>query len=186
MSTIFSKKDVDAICRACVQQYNALHAATISASTDGYHRDISGVASGDFSAPSSSNLQVSAATASNLATTTTLALNIQGVLHVHFADDSAHLIADTVNVALDGYAVDYTSGTTQLNSVVAMLNAAKVVFNAHLSQSGVHLKTDDANSVATSDATDLSSAQTLANAMKTKINAHIISGPSVGRIKLLG
>ena len=101
------------------------------------------------------------------------------------ADDSAHLLADTLNVAFDGYAIDNTSGATQLTSVCAMLNAEKVGFNAHLSQAGVHVNNDGTNSVATSDATDLTSAEALANAMKTKINAHIVSGPSAGRIKLI-
>lgn len=185
MSTIFSRKNVDAALRAVVQQYNALHQATISTSVDGYHRDISGVASGDFSAPGSSNLQVSAASATDLATSLTLVLNIQGVLHDHFADDSAHLKADSVNVAFDGYAIDNTSGATQLSSAILMANAIKLNYNAHLTQSGVHLKSDTANNVSTSDATDQSSLDTLLNAMKTKVNAHIVSGPTVGRVKLI-
>lgn len=184
MSTIFPQITSEALIRALVQQYNALHQATITTSTAGFHRDISGVPSGDFSSPSSSNLQVSAATASDLATVLTMALNIQGVLKVHFADNVSHLIADSVNVGLDGYSIDNTSGATKLSSVILMLNAAKVVSNAHLTQSGVHLNNDGTNTVATADATDLASAITLANGIKAKVNPHIISGPTVGRIKL--
>ncbi len=185
MSTIFSSKNDDSAVRALVQQYNVLHDATISVTTDGYHRDISGVPGGDFSFPTSSNLQVSAATASNLATTLTLAKNVQGVMKVHFADDSAHLIADTVNVTFETLLIDNTSGATQLSSVILMLNREKLDFNAHLSQSGVHLKTDAHNTVSASDATDLGTSETLANALKTAVNSHILSGPTVGRIKLL-
>lgn len=184
MSTIFSQRTSEAAIRALVQQYNALHQATIATSTAGFHRDISGIPAGDYRFPTSSNLQVTAATATNLATTLTMALNMQGVLKVHFADDVAHLIADTVNVALDGYSIDNTNATTQLSSVILMLNAAKVVFNAHLTQSGVHLNNDGTNTVATTNASDLATSITLVNAMKTKVNAHIVSGPTVGRIKL--
>lgn len=187
MATIFSRKNVDAVCRACAQQYNALHEATISTSTDGYHRDISGVVdTGDsFSNPISKSLQVTAASATTLPTVLLSALNIQAVLHMHFADAEAHLKADSVNVGLDGYAIDNTSATTQQSSANLMLNAAKVVLNAHLTQSGVHRKSDTANSVATTDASNLATSETLANALKSAINAHIVSGPTVGRVHLL-
>jgi|SRR5271169_2645898 len=185
MSTIFSRKNDTSAVSAVVQQYNALHEATISTTTDGYHRDISGVPGGDFRNPTSVNLQVSATNASDLASSLVLVLNEQGVLAQHFADDAAHLMADTVNVAFDGYAVDNTNGTTQLSSAIAMANAMKLDYNAHLTQSGVHRKSDTANNVSTSDATDLTSLETLLNAMKTKVNAHIVSGPTVGRVKLV-
>lgn len=187
MSTIFSRKDVDSLARALVQQYNALHQATVSASEDGYHRDVSGVPAGDFSAPSSSVLAISAASASSLALSIVSALNCQGVLHVHFNDDSAHLKVDAASIAegLDGYAIDNTSAETQLSSVCSMLTWAKAVFNEHLSSSGVHLKSDTQHVIGTTDATDLSSAEALADALKVAVNAHILSGPSVGRIKLV-
>jgi hypothetical protein len=184
MSTIFSQRTSEAIIRALVRQYNALHQATIATSTAGFHRDISGVPAGDFRFPTSSNLQVSAANSTDLPTVLVLAKNLQGVLQVHLADDEAHLIADAVNVGANALLIDNTSGATQLSSVIIMLNAIKVAFNAHLTQSGVHLNNDGTNSVATANATDLATSITLANAMKTKVNTHIVSGPAVGRIKL--
>jgi hypothetical protein len=185
MSTIYTRRDVESLTRAVVMQYNALHQATTATTVDGYHRDISGIPAGDFRFPTSSNLQVTAANGTTLATTITLALNIQGVQHVEFLDEEAHLKVDATNTALDGYSIDNTSAATQLSSVIIMLNVAKSTHNAHLTQSGVHRKNDTANAVATVDATDLTSAETLANAIKTAKNAHIISGPTVGRVRII-
>ena len=181
MSTIFSRKDVDSVARALVQQYNALHQATIATTVDGYHRDISGVPSGDFSAPSSADLQVSADDATDLASSQALALNLKGVLSVHFADDQAHLIADTVNVTFegDGYVAD------TLAHAEVLANQMKADFNAHLTQSGVHLNNDMGNTVVSADATDQGSLDTLLNETKVNVNAHILSGPTVGRVKLI-
>lgn len=184
MSTIFSTKDVDSLARALVLQYNALHDATVSASTDGYHRDISGVAGGTYEYPTSTPLQVTAATASSLSTTITLALNLKGVLSMHWLDDSAHLIADTVS-DLTEFVIDNTSAGTQLSSVIEMLNAEKLYHNSHLEAVGVHLKDDVHNACSTTDASNLATAQTLANDMKALVNSHILNGPSCGRIKLL-
>lgn len=182
MSTIFSRNNSEAAFRALVQQYNALNQATLV--TSQFHRDISGVAGGDFRFPTSTTLAVSAATAVDLPTTLALAKNIQGVCHVHLPDDAAHLLSDNTYLSLDGYAIDNTSGASQLSSVILLLNAAKAIINVHYTASGVHVNNDATNTISTAGATDLASSETLANAIKTKINAHILSGPSVGRIKL--
>jgi hypothetical protein len=216
MSTIYANKDVETLCRALVNQYNALHDGYTLSTTQGaayFHRDISGIAAGDYRFPTSTNLQVSYANGTDLPSTLKLAaghdgyavsidgyISIQGALHYHFLDDSAHLyrdLSDTSDaykgVGLDGYVIDNTSATTQLSSLILLLNAAKVLFNAHLTAqtdatettvaTNIHVVNDTTNSVATANATDLPSSEALAIALKTAINAHIISGPSVGRIK---
>jgi len=61
-----------------------------------FHCDVTSTTSGDYSAPVATPLLVSAAAATNLATSITLANNIKGVLNVHFADGVAHKAADTV------------------------------------------------------------------------------------------
>jgi hypothetical protein len=145
-------------------------------------------------APTFTLLQVTAAAATNLATSCVLANQIKGVLKTHFLDASAHLKADLVNDGyLDGYSfVDGYStvdppaqGIADLASVIVLLNGEKAVFNKHLSQSGVHVSTDG-RTVATTDATDQTSANTLANALKAAVNLHVSSGPvGIPRISLV-
>jgi len=183
MAIIYTNADVVSAVNAIVVAFNQLHdgyARTVST----FHRDITGIAGGTPQYPTSTALQVTAATASSLLTSANLAHNIQAVMRIHFADDRSHLIADDVNVGFeDGYFTDPSTAT--LAQVEALLNACKSDFNKHLTQSGVHVNNDGSNTVTAPDATDQTSANTLANQMKTKVNAHINSGPSFGGIVVL-
>lgn len=137
-----------------------------------YHGDATGADyTGSPDAPSSTALTVTAATASSLNTSITLANNIRQVLNQHFADDVAHNAADSTNPVS-------TAVATNLATVETLLNDCKAAFNAHLTQSGVHITDDAINTVATADASDQSSANALANALKTAINAHLASAPT--------
>lgn len=186
MSTIFCTHDVDSMCRALVQQYNALHdalAVSDGYSTNHFHRDVSGIPAGDFSNPSSSALQVSAADAgATLASVELLVNNIQGVLLAHFSDDSAHLKVDAVNLAVLINVPLATDATTS----VTLINACQSAYNQHLTQSGVHVASDTVSIWGGNAATDQTSAKNAANNGKGSINDHIESAPSIGRIKLIG
>ncbi len=181
------RKSLDSVVWALVAAHNLKQ--DDGSITDGYHRDLSQVTTGDPSDPASitlTTLQVTAATASSLPTSITLTNNIIGVLSTHMADAHAHLLADaTNNPTVDGYiaAIDLTTVKTNLN-------ACKALFNAHLTQTNVHPNNDTANSVSTANATDQTTANNLANALKTAINAHISAGKSGGhdspRINLIG
>lgn len=141
------------------------------AETPLYHGDQTASAeAGDWSIAAQTLLQVTAATAVDLATSITMANQIRQVLNLMMADAVAHLVADTTNPVATAIAVDLTS-------VEALLNAEKTAFNAHLAQAGVHITNDTTNTVATANATDLPSSEALANALKTAINAHLASAP---------
>lgn len=185
MPTIKVNKDVDSICRALVKQYNRLHEDTVA--DDGYvHSDQTGVdTSNGYTDPDSEVLSVTAANASNLATSVTLTNNLRGVMLEHFRDDVSHRLADDTSVGLlDGY-----SDAVILDDVEDQLNTMHHVFNGHLSRSvssiKVHLNDDAVNVVTTAAATDQSTANALGNALKSAVNAHILLGPAVGKIKLI-
>lgn len=180
MTTLYSQDTIEAIARASVVQHNNF--VQNKADTDGYfHRSRSSVPSGDYRNPSSSALSVSAASATDLATSIALTNDIFHVLKAHCLDDVAHLVADTaVFSVLDGY-----SNATDLTSVQVVLNACKAQYNLHIVKTTCHLHADSSNSVSASNATDQSSANTLANQFKTNLNAHSGSAPAVGFIKVL-
>lgn len=188
MATIYAQKDAESLNRALVKAFNDFHDATVVTYGDGYHRDITSTVSGDWRFPGGTALTVSAANATDLVTSLTLAENIRGVLFYHMKDGSAHNTKDGYNTAFhDGYVSDGYSSLKNLTDLQKFLNATKVNFNAHLTQTvggAVHRKNDTVNSVSTADATDQTSANNLANALKTAINAHMASGPSFGRIRL--
>lgn len=182
MATLFVRKTDSAIVRALVKQYNALHDLV-----DGYgqvvqyHRDVSGVDSGNWESPASVSLQVSAADATDLPTSVVLANNLLAVARQHIADGEAHLLADTTNAVtlVDGYATD-------LPSVEVVANHVRLKYLAHRTQGGIHVVNDTVNVASTTPATDQSTSNSLLNDLKAKLNAHISSGPSLGRIKLIG
>lgn len=181
MATLFVRKNVDAVCRALVKQFNALHDLIDGyAQASLYHRDVTGVDSGSWDSPASVSLQVTAADASGLASSLLLANNLLSVARIHFADDESHLLADTTNAItlVDGYAT-----TLELAQVAA--NHVRVKFLAHRTQGGVHVNNDNENVAITTPATDQTTTNNLLNSLKDKLNDHIASGPTVGRIKLI-
>jgi hypothetical protein len=151
----------------------ALNAMQSQVESDGYHRDLTQVTSCPISNVQGivlTNVTVSAASATTLATTLTLANQVLAVLHMHMEDDQVHMHADLVN---DGY-LDGYSPAFDLTSVEGLLNAAQVVFSAHLAQSGVHVHNDTTTYAGLSTpATSLASAENLANSLASAINTHM-------------
>lgn len=144
-------------------------------SSSSKHRDKTAVQGGDWFNPTSTPLTITGLT-TDLTTCEALAEEVRGVLHCHLADDSAHLLADTVNVAFDGYA----AATTQALAIT-LANAEKLNYNAHMAQSGIHQHDDSTNTVSASDATDLASLQTLLADIKTKVNLHMANAGVTAR-----
>ncbi len=160
-----------------VAAINALLDANLSTQV---HRDKTATPAGDALNPSSTVLTVSAANATDLATSLTLVNNIKGVLAVHLADTSAHLEADTTNDNFDGYALG-----TDLASAILLANAIKVDYTAHIASTVFHVNADSTNTVSASAATDQSSLNTLLNEVKGDLTAHIADGGSVQRLVLI-
>ena len=126
--------------------------------------------SGSPPLPNFVNLTVTAAAATTLPTTITLANQIRQVLNQHMADAVAHSAADTTNPVTAAVAVDQTTVDT-------LLNACATAFNAHLTQSGVHINSDTVNTDSSTTASNLSTSETMANNLKAEINLHVASAP---------
>jgi len=118
---------------------------------------------------------ITAANATDLATSLALAKDIAALLYFHFGDTLAHLAADTTNVPGTTLAATQAA-IVDLASAITFANATKTQYNAHRSQSGVHANNDAGNATTSTDATDQSSLNTLLNELKTDMNAHTQTG----------
>jgi hypothetical protein len=137
----------------------------------------------DYTTPSSTPLQVTAATAVDLPSTITLAENLRSVMQAMMGDTLAHKASDATNLAL----ITLTAAplSVDLPSVEIVLNAEKAALNAHFTQSGIHAHSDTTNTVSTAAATTLTTAEALANALTTAVNAHIVFSPGSILINLV-
>src|SRR5688572_5980890 len=84
----------------------------------------------DYKAPARSPLQVTAAAATNEATSVTLANDIKEVLNRHYADAVAHDTA--VSAALT------TADATNAATAITLANAIKASLNTHNTEADVH------------------------------------------------
>lgn len=133
-----------------------------------YHKAKSGTTGGDFSAPTFTQLAVSAANGTNLATALVLIADLQAKLNSHFKDVAPH------NTSTSAQITDAVATTTAAATTVA--NNLKSFFNTHAASTAVHYNA--AATVATADATDQTTLDTLINAMKTAVNSHFSNAPN--------
>lgn len=124
-----------------------------------------------------SEVTVTAANASDLATSLTLVNEIVGVYVFHMADTLAHKV---VGVDLASTAVAST-----LAAAILLANDVKSKYNTHRASTTYHYTADSTNVTTSSDATDQSSLNTLLNEIKTDFNAHMASGPVMKSLRLL-
>lgn len=120
---------------------------------------------------------ITAANASDLATSLTLVNQILAVYQFHMADTLAHKVT---GVALASYAE-----ATTLATAITRANDIKAKYNVHRASTTYHYTADSTNVTAASDATDQSSLNTLLNELKTDINAHMASAPSAASLRLV-
>lgn len=119
----------------------------------------------DKDPPTVAALQVTAANATDLATSLVLCNALIGFYRIHFADVSAHKIADVTALPALFAAVDLTSAQTAANLL-------KTSHGTHIASTTVNYTADATNTIAAANATDQSSLNTLLNELKTDINAH--------------
>lgn len=160
---------------------NAVNALLDASLTTQKHRDKTSTPTGDTFTPTSTPLLVTGVT-TDQTTCNALANEIKGILGFHFRDDSAHLIADTVNDICDGYADGYA---TTLAKCLTLANAEKADYNSHMAESGVHVNDDATNTVTAADADDLAKLKTLLADIKTQVNAHMANAGTVQRLVLV-
>ncbi len=146
---------------AVVTELNALRRA-VAAAASAVHADVTCV--GDAAG---TQLTISVANASDLATSIALANEIKRVLNLHYADSSrAHKAADTAVATADA---------TDLATVQTLLNAIKTSYETHRASTTYHYTADGTNTIAAANASDQGTANTLANELKTDINAHALA-----------
>lgn len=186
-----TRKVTDALVYALVASHNLQRKAIVDDLTTYPHYDKTATTNTDYIAPVASTLQVTAATASSLATSRTLTQDIWAVATTHFADaiassganGGAHAVADSTAIASFGSKI---ADTAVLATIYGALNAYKAALNVHASQSGVHSHDDASLVIATADATDQNSTNTLANAIASALNTHISAAMAGPSIKIVG
>lgn len=162
--TLKVRNVTDAVLFAAVKAINDTLFDTL---TTEVHNAVSGrYVTGDLRDPVQSDLQVTAANASDLATLLTVSNDIRVTYVQHAADTHSHDMADGTNQVAAPFASDLTTAQTLLNEV-------KADYNAHRSQASVHPNNDAGNAIAAADATNQATAETLANEIKTDLNLHI-------------
>ena len=156
-------------------EINRLRDAAVSTN---FHASATQYLSESTDPPTISTVQITAANASDAATSLVLVAQVKGVYNVHVVDASAHNTAVSAkNTSPD---VDpSSSGATQLAAAIVIANAIKAAYNTHRAAANVHFNNDATNTITSPDATDQTSLNTLLNELKTDMNAHL-SGALAG------
>lgn len=108
--------------------------------------------------------------------------SVRQVLDEHLKDDSAHEVADTVNVL---YADGYDYPVLTLDDAIVLANLIKVDYTAHLDQTDVHVNDDATNTIVADDATDIDELGVLLLDFRSKINSHMASAGATQRFKIV-
>jgi len=114
-------------------------------------------------------LAVTAANATDLATSLVLGNQIIGFYIRHFADDVMHKAADATSLPADGACVDLATSITAMTLL-------KATHATHIASTTVHYTADATNTLLTATPTDQGTLNTFLNAAKTAINAHSAAG----------
>ena len=174
---IHIRKDGSLFLPTVVDAYAAL---ADSALTTEVHRDKTAKQTGTSITPASTLITISAVVMTEDGYINAVN-DIRGVLGLHFADGSAHEIADIVNVGFeDGYAVASTLATAYL-----LANAMKLNYNNHGAETDVHVNNDSSHDLTSPDASSVASLATLVLEMRTDINAHIADAGTTQRYLLV-
>ena len=175
---LHARKVTDAMLYAVVAALNSTRrAAGVVGSF--FHADITSDQTGDVRNPSAANATVSAANATDLATSLTLVNQLRQRWLQHRDDDLAHKIADALPALTAPAATDLTTAQTLANEI-------KADYTAHIGSTTYHYTADATNTIAAADATDQTTLNALLNELKTDFNAHIISAPAGQSVKLIG
>ncbi len=126
-----------------------------------------------------SEVVVSAANATDLATSLTLCNQLIGVGVFMLADTLAHKVVDPTSWPALGAGLD-------LASAITAANLMKATYNTHRASTTYHYTADSTNVSAATNASDQSTLNTLLNDLKTQLLAHMASGPTCPSLRLVG
>lgn len=124
-----------------------------------------------------SEVTVTAADATDLATSLTLVNQLRAVFEFHKNDALALKALDATTMT--------APAATDLASAITLANELKADYNVHIASATVHFNADATNGIAASNATDQSSLNTLLNELKTDMNAHMADAPSAKSVRLV-
>jgi len=124
-----------------------------------------------------SEVTVTAANATDLASALVMVNQLRAVQVFHRADTLAHKIVDVATIA--------APVATDLATAITLANELKADYATHRAATTLHYNADSTNTVSASDATDLSSLVTLVNELKVDFNAHMASAPSAASLRKL-
>lgn len=168
------RKGTDTVITALVAAHNARQLAAVASF---FHADVSQTVVG-------ATLAVSAANASDLATSLTLANQVKGIYNTHVRDGVVPGNGAAGSHKTQGATVT-TADATDLPTGIALANAIKTAYTAHIASSAMHYTVDAANPIAAANASDQATLNTLLNELKTDLNLHMASGPVGAMIKLV-
>ena len=135
------------------------------------------IGAGSFFHLDASEVTVTAANASDLATSLTLTNQLLDVYKFHMADTLAHKVAG-VALASYAYATDLATAQTRANDI-------KSKYNTHIASTTYHYTADATNATAAANASDQGTLNTLLNELKTDFNAHAASAPTGKSLRLV-
>lgn len=121
---------------------------------------------------------VTAANASDLATSLTLCNNLINTFRFHFADLLAHKAVAASTLPAVGAGID-------LASAITAANLMKASHNTECASTARHYTADATNTTAATNASDQSSLNTLLNELKGDLNAHMASAPTGKSLRLV-
>lgn len=163
------RNDNTTLLRGLVAAHNQIMRDSVS--TTFPHKGKSGSTTGSYDSPTFTVLAVSAATATNLATSLTMVNNIKLVVNDHFSDVAPHNTSTSAQLTI-------TADATDLTTANALANAIKTAINAHATSTTIHYNSDTTNTITNANATDQTTLDTLVNEIKSKMNTHIASAPN--------
>lgn len=175
------RKVPDAVLFALVAERNQAKLDDVVRTNTLFHldqtNDPAAALSADYQNPTVTRLKITAANATNLATSLTLIAELRGKLNTHYADTIAHDTA--VSAASTSVAATNTA------TVVTEVNILKGELNAHFTAASVHFNNDSTNTITSATATDQTTADTMLNEIKTAVNAHMKAAPGGAFINLV-
>lgn len=173
------RKGTGEVLPALVSSYNDMRAG-VAVSDSKFHKGVTSTTSGDYTAKTSSPLQVTAADATDLASSIVLVNEIKLVYNLHCADALSHKVADTDN---DVTTADALTTLAQVETLAIDLKAA---YNTHIASTTYHYTADSTNAVAAADpSNNQTNTNTLLNEMKDDLNAHITGAVAGDVVELI-
>lgn len=124
-----------------------------------------------------SEVVVTAADSSNLATALTLVNQLRAVYVFHKADTLAHKVVDSATLT--------APVATDLTTAVTLGNELKGDYNTHRASTSWHYNADATNVVTAANATDQASLDTLLNDIKVQFLAHMADGSAAASLRLV-